>query len=801
MLCRLPFLLFATTLFFAAPAAADPTSILETLSSRIEQPEFDKSAAISLIEATAKIKSPEDAALLVEKLGARYPIEELREKLVASCADIADFDCAYYEAARIEPFNWRMRALSQIASAYAEQGDTVRAKSAFISILHSTARDAPANYRDQLLTGLLASVAEFSFIDIGREAAKTIKNPAKKSDALFTLAISAGANKETDLALEIFLEALAPLNKVQGWNEATGWNEDGFRNARASVAAAAAGRLSVAEKLLEVAPPSEVPDMAFGQIAALMHKLGQVDVAHAWEKRVLAPNRQEWMKGLIAETYMKAGNCKEALIYFRKISSAPWAVATLLHIAEYNNRNLCIDASVLSAEADRLVKEIGSPGSSQLLALLATTMRATSPKPNEMWTGRSSWQCTAQPVIYPGWWDQAVSGQSAPAGLNSTDGSRATAPDVVKLGKGRTTRYYVYYMAESGGKDGRTRILRTEFLPGRLDKPKPKNVALDFLGPFFPKNGKYGADYLKVGPYYGSVLPDLDEDGEPARGADGQLKPWFMYIATYGNNTGVAVSKDGGITFALPEDESVNPIFPFEVFLEPAGGESWRRQPIESESKLYDQNGSGSPTVVRTDDGRYKMFYTALMWRHYTYDDLGAKRSEVFHADGKIPDHGIAYAESSDGLHFTRRTSVALGVTSSAARGTGRLIDPRFRDGAPGELEYTVTKPMIFKDGKDAVTGAERYRMLVSSHSISYRVRSLHSTDLTNWTWDASPPDGLFGLGEPGAFDDKSTTYAACVRDTGKAGDNYLCWYTGNKFGHYSAGKTGIGICTMPVKD
>lgn len=82
--------------------------------------------------------------------------------------------------------------------------------------------------------------------------------------------------------------------------------------------------------------------------------------------------------------------------------------------------------------------------------------------------------------------------------------------------------------------------------------------------------------------------------------------------------------------------------------------------------------------------------------------------------------------------------------------------------------------------------------MMVSSHSTDYRARSLHSTDLKNWTWDVAPAEGTLPLGPLGSFDDKATAYPACVR----VGNTYHCYYTGNGYGHVNFGPTGIGYCT-----
>lgn len=773
-------------------AGAPAPEILRSLGT---DPGDDKVAAIALVEATAKIYGIEEANALIDSLGIRFPAQELREKLVASCADMVNFDCAYYEASRIEPFNWRVRALSQIASAYAEQGDMERARSAFLSLAQNAMRDSPPRYRNDLLNGLIGSLSEFGFIDIGLDAARSITDPSVQAEALFSLSIASARLREAR-ASDIYTEAVPLLKSMP--------NPSAWLLAHAAVAAVAANERQAANSYFVSLADVGFAEWAYGQIAVLLQLTDRGEEAQLWLGRIKTDDRRDWALGFLAESVMKIGQCSEALDLSQRVVSVSWSVATLLHLAEENQRQTCVDGATFADRALALFRglERSDPAFVTLGARLAVTVQAATPAVNALDTGRARWQCTAEPIIYPGWWDQAINGLPDPAGPDSTDGNRATAPDVVQLGQGASARYYLYYMAETGSQKSMTRILRTEISPMDPTSPRPGNVALEFYGPTLPDNGIYDDEaFLRVGPYYGATLPALDEAGEPARKIDGTFEPWFMYIAVRGNNLGVAVSTDGGITFSLPDEQGINPIFPFEVFKEPSGGNGWRRQPIEAENKLYDQNGSGSGSVVKTSDGRYHLFYTALMWNYYTLDDLGAQDNEIFHKDGQIPDHGIGYAVSDDGLHWTRRTAMALGVTSPAAKGTGRIIDPRFRDGAPGELEYTVTRPMVFADGVDATSGKTRYRMLVSSHSSTYRVRSLHSTDLINWTWDPSPTGGLFGLGAPGSFDDKSTAYGDCIREINGDGDQYMCWYTGNGFGHFSAGKTGIGFCTMPVSD
>lgn len=413
---------------------------------------------------------------------------------------------------------------------------------------------------------------------------------------------------------------------------------------------------------------------------------------------------------------------------------------------------------------------------------------------------RNGWTCAAEPMIYPGWWVQSMQNLQKPGTPETIDGTRVAAPVVVKLRENGVEKYFLYYLAEARDPSspmkwvGRTRILRTETTPDRPSVVTPKNVVMDYQGQWNPKNGNYSTGFHYASPYAVSILPALDENLEPRRKRDGSFEPWLLYHYVWGSNIAIAESLDAGRTFKLRED--VSPLFPFEVYRDPQNPNEWRRGPIQS--KLFDRDAQGSGTVIRAPNGKYILFYTARLWNNHTLDDIGATKEQVGHPEGQIPDYGIGYAESDTPLgSFRRRTAVSLGVTSSAAQGArivGRIIEPRFHLAPHGQMEYVVSRPMVSEDGTD-VAGKTLYRMTVSSHSKTYRVRSLHSTDLINWTWDDSPAEGMFGFGAPGSFDDSATTYAHCIRDRGER----RCWYTGNQYGHINAPKTGIGYCAQPA--
>jgi hypothetical protein len=346
----------------------------------------------------------------------------------------------------------------------------------------------------------------------------------------------------------------------------------------------------------------------------------------------------------------------------------------------------------------------------------------------------------------------------------------------------------MYYCgeAELPGGGTKTRIMRAIAPVSDPENFTPAGIALEFPASIkvVPAAGDSPEGYYTTsGPFHAAVTPWLNAAGERATDpVTGAFRTWWMYFTTQGNNAGVAVSVDGGVTFQLAAGK--NPMFPFETRLIDG---VWRRNSVVSKSKPYDYGQIGSACVVRETLHPFKfhMLMTAVGASNLTVDDMGTVLAEVGHENGKITDIGLGYADSMDALTFTRRTSQSMGVTSPAARGSGRVVDPRRHDGPTGAFEYIVSRPMIFRD-------VDVWRALVSSHSKTYRARSLTSTDFRNWTWDTSPADGFLGFGTTGAFDDAATAYPCAIR----IGDTYHLWYTGNGYGHIDNAPTGIGYAT-----
>ncbi len=244
------------------------------------------------------------------------------------------------------------------------------------------------------------------------------------------------------------------------------------------------------------------------------------------------------------------------------------------------------------------------------------------------------------------------------------------------------------------------------------------------------------SDYNCGGPSFPFVLPA--EDG-----------PWLMYFAGWGrprkdgklaNAAGLALSHDAGKSWQY-----------------------WSDQPVLASDKPWDIEGTGSCWVLRVD-GELRMYYTCI--GRYSRRPEGVRTG---HGD-VIPRIGIAYAVSSDGINWRKPLD-------------GLMISPRGFKTDP--YEYICSKPCV-------VRCAEGYRMWVSTFGHAYRIRSLTSADGLSWTWQPSGPEGDFGVGSPGQFDDHQRSYASVVLH----GSEYRCWYTGNKFG-----ATGMGYAVGSCED
>ena len=313
-------------------------------------------------------------------------------------------------------------------------------------------------------------------------------------------------------------------------------------------------------------------------------------------------------------------------------------------------------------------------------------------------TGPSPWTVSqSQPVVAPG-------------SLHPEhDSSRAGAAHVLRLGD----RYRMVYWGTDG--EGRHHILQAET---SVDEPNAwRPLGAPLIGP------QPDTEHNCAGPGFPFLLPVTADH-------------WLLYFTGWGrradgklpNTTGVAISDDGG--------------------------RSWRyhtQHPVLPLDRPYDAEGTGSLWVLH-EDGRFRMYYTAIGSYCAKPDGI-----DTGHGD-TLPQIGIAYAESSDGIHWEKPFNHLV-------------VTPRGFGVVP--YEYICSKPCVLQRGGT-------YTLWVNTFGTAYRVHRLTSADGLAWQWaDRLGPDGELGVGAPHAFDDHQRCYPTitCDRDT------LHCWFTGNGFG------------------
>ena len=310
----------------------------------------------------------------------------------------------------------------------------------------------------------------------------------------------------------------------------------------------------------------------------------------------------------------------------------------------------------------------------------------------------------ANPVIRPGF-------------NGELDAISAASPHVIEV----DGRFVMYYWAI--GSDKHHRICIAESENNTPTGWRPRGAVLE---------RQPDTDHNCFGPGFPFVLPR--EDG-----------PWLMYVGTWGkpragrplyNRTCVALSDDRGKTWRYADH---NPAIPLDM--------------------PYDADGTGSVFVWRDEDS-FHMYYTAIAGFTPCPQGIAAGHGDT------IPDIGIGYAVSSDGIHWSKPYA-------------HWLITPRRFQMAP--YEYICSKPWMIEE-------AGEYRLWVNTFGMAYRIRSLVSRDRLAWRWVDSGPIGELGVGEAGDWDDVQRSYLCVLRH----GKNYHGWFTGNDFG-----RTGIGhaIC------
>jgi hypothetical protein len=147
---------------------------------------------------------------------------------------------------------------------------------------------------------------------------------------------------------------------------------------------------------------------------------------------------------------------------------------------------------------------------------------------------------------------------------------------------------------------------------------------------------------------------------------------------------------------------------------------------------------------VAMENGKFRMWYGSnVVW--------GAKKEDMRHL--------IKYAESDDGIHWTRHDSISIDFS--------------------GPDEYAICKPCVRKDG-------DVYRMWFCARGKAYRIYCAESADGISWDRRAEPDIGVSDSGwdsemveYPFVFDHKS--------------DRYML-YAGNDFG-----RTGFGLARLEM--
>lgn len=297
------------------------------------------------------------------------------------------------------------------------------------------------------------------------------------------------------------------------------------------------------------------------------------------------------------------------------------------------------------------------------------------------------------------------------------DSKRAGAAHVTRIGDRLRMVYW------GTGSDGKHRILAAE---APLESPNDWKPLGSLIGcqPEIVHNS--------TGPGFPFLLP-LNE------------RRWLLYFCGWGhtpgkrlpNTTSLAISDDAGKTWRYHD---ANPILPLD--------------------HPYDREATGSLWILN-ESGRLRMYYTAIARYVPRPEGVMTGHGEV------IPEIGIGYAESEDGIRWTKPFD-------------DWVVSPRRFGVEP--YEYICSKPSVLVEDCGAT---KRYTIWVNTFGTAYRVHRLTSHDGIHWEWGARVgPDGELGTGAPGGFDDVQRSYPVMVRH----GEICHCWYTGNGFG-----ATGMG--------
>lgn len=200
------------------------------------------------------------------------------------------------------------------------------------------------------------------------------------------------------------------------------------------------------------------------------------------------------------------------------------------------------------------------------------------------------------------------------------------------------------------------------------------------------------------------------------------------YLYYLGWNLGVTVPWRNSIGLAI--GEAVEP-----TFAKYSCAPIIDRSPIDPFTVSY-------PWVIRNGPN-WKMWYGSNL-------DWGAKQSDM--------NHVIKYAESSDGIHWTRQGIIAIPLQ-------------------PPE-EYAISRPCVIVED-------QIYKMWYSHRGPSYRIGYSESDDGQHW----ERKDQTVGIDVSESGWDSEMIEYPCVFDHG--GQRYML-YNGNGYG-----KTGIGLAVL----
>lgn len=219
---------------------------------------------------------------------------------------------------------------------------------------------------------------------------------------------------------------------------------------------------------------------------------------------------------------------------------------------------------------------------------------------------------------------------------------------------------------------------------------------------------------------------------------------WLYYTgwnksetASYRLGIGLAISRDGGLTF---ERKFTGPIL---------------------DRYMFDQVWVAQPCVIREEqpDGtiRWQMWY------------LSCTKIEVINGHPE-PFYDVKYAESADGIHWERTGHVCVGYDA-------------FTD--------AIGRPTVYKDGNlykmyFSYRNATDYRIDVTR---SYRIGYAESTDGINWVRN----DALAGIERSAdGWDSVMMDYCHIFPHQ----NQWVMFYNGNGFG-----ASGFGYATLPKTD